>query len=217
MVKDNKIEENDGELTPMQLDSLKELGNIGSGHAITALSQLLNRKIDVSLTSVDLVPFWKLPEKFGGRDTLVFGILSFVEESQPLIILQIFEKESLINIVNSIVTDEKLDINQIQSISDIDEYLLSSISEIGNILTGHYASALADLMETKLVPGVPNVAFDTLGAIMDQVIARSAEFSDLMILINTNLVVEELKIKAILVFLPLEEGLKRLFKAIHVD
>ena len=50
MVKENKIEENDGELTPMQLDSLKELGNIGSGHAITALSQLLNRKIDVSLT-----------------------------------------------------------------------------------------------------------------------------------------------------------------------
>jgi len=70
--------EEDMKLTPAQMDSLKELGNIGSGHAITALSQLMERRIEMSLTSVDVIPFWKLPEKFGGEEVEVFGILSSV-------------------------------------------------------------------------------------------------------------------------------------------
>jgi chemotaxis protein CheC len=47
-------------LTPKQLDLLKEMGNIGSGHAITALSNLLNNEIEVSLTSAEIIPFWKV-------------------------------------------------------------------------------------------------------------------------------------------------------------
>ena len=89
---DNKKDEESIKLTPYQLDSLMELGNIGSGHAITALSQLMDKRIDMSLTSVDMIPFWKLPEKFGGEETEVFGILSSVQGEQNLSILQIFPK-----------------------------------------------------------------------------------------------------------------------------
>ena len=73
-------------LTPAQMDSLMELGNIGSGHAITALSQLMEKRISMSLTSVDLIPFWKLPEIFGGEEIEVFGILSSVQGDQNLLI-----------------------------------------------------------------------------------------------------------------------------------
>ena len=215
--KEDVIEYGNIKLSPMQLDSLMELGNIGSGHAITALSQLLDRKIDVFLTSVDLIPFWELPDKFGGREVEVFGILSLVKEKQPLSILQIFAKESLINLVNIIAIDEKIDTQNMKSFLDLDEYLQSTIVELGNILSGHYANALADLMETKLVPDVPDVAFDSLGAIMDGVIAKSAEISDLMILINTKMAIEELDINGMLLFLPSPSGLKEIFKAINIE
>ena len=33
-------------LTDMQFDVLKEIGNIGAGNATTALSQMINMKID---------------------------------------------------------------------------------------------------------------------------------------------------------------------------
>ncbi len=203
-------------LTPYQLDSLKELGNIGSGNAITALSQLLNTRVEVSLTSLELIPFWKLPDEFGGRETNVFGILSDIEGTQNLSILQIFTKESIINVINYL-SGEKIDINEIIKLSDLDEVILSTISEVGNILAGHYANALADLMEIALIPSVPNLSFDSLGAIMDSVIARSAKIVDLMIMINTKMNIQDLHINGILVFLPAVETLNSLFKALNIE
>ena len=63
-------------LTDPQIDMLKELGNIGSGHAITALSEILNRNVEVSLTSVHINSFWEVPEVFGNPNTEVVGIYS---------------------------------------------------------------------------------------------------------------------------------------------
>ena len=220
MTKKEKIENDflldDIKLTPFQLDSLKELGNIGSGNAITALSQLLNTRVEVSLTSLELIPFWKLPDELGGRDTEVFGILSDIEGNQNLSILQIFTKESIINVINYL-SGENIDINNINQLSDLNDVILSTISEVGNILAGHYANALADLMEIALVPSVPNLSFDSLGAIMDSVIARSAKILDLMIMINTKMNIEDLHIKGIIVFLPEVETLNSLFKALNIE
>ena len=36
-------------LTDMQFDVLKEIGNIGAGNATTALSQMINMKIDMNV------------------------------------------------------------------------------------------------------------------------------------------------------------------------
>jgi len=44
------------DLTPVQLDALREIGNIGAGNSATALSQVLNKKIDMNVPRVSLVP-----------------------------------------------------------------------------------------------------------------------------------------------------------------
>ena len=212
-----KNDNEDIHLTPLQIDSLMELGNIGSGHAVTALSQLMDKYIEMSLTSVDLIPFWRLPEKFGGEETEVFGILSSVKGEQILSILQIYPKESVINMLNSLCDEKAINTNEVKILSDLDEISLSTITEVGNILSGHYTNALADLMETKLVPGVPDVAFDSLGAIMSGVIAKTSEAIDLMILINTQMIIEDLNLNGIFCFLPAVETLNNLFKAINIE
>ncbi|MDE6233014.1 MAG: chemotaxis protein CheC, partial [Lachnospiraceae bacterium] len=51
----SKIDLND--LSSMQYDVLKELGNIGAGNATTALSQLVNAKIDIGVPQVRLLGF----------------------------------------------------------------------------------------------------------------------------------------------------------------
>jgi chemotaxis protein CheC len=204
-------------LTPAQIDSLMELGNIGSGHAITALSQLMDKRIEVSLTSVDIVPFWKLPERFGGEENEVFGILSSVKGEQNLSILQLFPKESTINMINSLSEGKNIESSEVKILSDLDDSSLSTITEVGNILSGHYANALADLMEIKLVPDVPDVAFDVLRAIMNGVIAKTSETLDLTIIINTKLEIEDLNLEAIFCFLPAVDTLNKLFKAINLE
>ena len=107
-----------------------------------------------------------------------------------------------------------LDINQIE---DLDEFSLSIISEIGNILTGHYTSALANLMSTKLIPEVPNIALDTLETITNSLTAKYSQRIDHFVIIKTTLKIEELELIGTFCFIPDVNTLERIFKAIEVD
>ena len=44
-------------ISSLHLDILKEIGNIGAGNAATALSNLLNKKIDMNVPNVRIVSF----------------------------------------------------------------------------------------------------------------------------------------------------------------
>ena len=203
-------------LTPEQLDTLKELGNIGSGHAITALSKLLNSEIEVSLTSAEIIPFWKVPELFDSPNVEVFGIYSEITFNSDLSIIQIFTKESIINLINLLNTSNKIFHEKISIVEDLDDYSISIITEIGNILTGNYISALADLLSTQLIPNVPIVALDTLGAMLNGIIAKYSQLSDYLVLIKTKVALPEIKLNCIMGFIPCMDILKNLFKILNI-
>ena len=59
------------DLSPAQLDALKEIGNIGAGNSATALSQVINRRIDMNVPKVALVPLEAVPDLVGGPDAIV--------------------------------------------------------------------------------------------------------------------------------------------------
>ena len=211
MTKNNK-QKGGYKLTPEQVDTLKELGNIGSGHAITALSKLLNRDIDVSLTEAEIIPFWNVPEVFDTPYVEVFGIYSEIPFGSDLSIMQIFTKESLINLINILSISDKISNDKIRSIKDIDELT----KEIGNILTGHYTSALADLLSIKLIPNVPTIALDTLNAILNSIVGKYSQFSDYVVLIRTKMMLSDININGIICFIPCLDILKNIFKILNL-
>ena len=55
----------------LRIDALKELGNIGAAHAVTGLSKLLAKRIDVNVTSVDLIPVKIIYNFFNGPESMV--------------------------------------------------------------------------------------------------------------------------------------------------
>ena len=71
------------DLSNMQMDALKEIGNIGAGNAATALAQMINSKIDMSVPEVSILEFDKVPELIGGADIYVVGIYLTVSGSAP--------------------------------------------------------------------------------------------------------------------------------------
>jgi len=204
------------ELTEAQLDMLKEMGNIGSGHAITALSELLNKNVEVSLTSAEIYSFWKVPEVFDNTNMEVVVVYSEIPVNSDLAIVQIFPKESIINLINLLNNSDKKSIDAINSHDDLDDFSYSIINEIGNILSGHYASALADLLSIKLIPNVPKVAIDTLNAILGGIIAKYSKLIDYLILINTKLMVSALNINGTICLIPSIKVLKSLFEILNV-
>lgn len=209
-------EEDNFQLTQDQIDALMELGNIGSGNAITALSHLLEKRIDVSLTSGEIIPFWKLSNKLGDSNTEVFGINSIVKGETYLNILQIFTKKSIFNLVDILSEQKKQEKVPIKNLDDFDEYTISLIVEIGNILAGHYTSALADLLSTKYIPDVPFLALDKLGAIINEFLATCSEDLDFILMINTKLKIEDLDFFGILCFIPSVETLDKLFEKLDL-
>jgi len=200
-------------LTPEQLDSLRELGNIGSGNAVVALSELINKRVEVSLTGIKIIHFWDLNKIFPDPDAEIFGICSNIKGEHNLTLLQIFTKESIINIINIISENS---IENINNIEELDDLTKSTISEIGNILAGHYASSLANLMSIKLIPDVPDLALDTIGAICNSVAANYSKLTDSIIIINTKIKIEELNIDGIICFIPSVETIERIFKILNI-
>lgn len=206
----------DVELTPEQLDLLKELGNIGSGHAITALSKLLDNNVEVSLTSVNIIPFWEIPELFNNKKNNVFGIISNINEESQLTIVQVYSKDSIINLINNLTVYEKLSADKIKLLSDLDEFSHSIIKEIGSILAGHYSNSLADLLSTKLIPTFPQIALDNVNAMLNYIIAKYSQISDYSIIIKTMLEVKEIKLNGVICLIPNLNLLKNLFEILNI-
>jgi len=215
---ENKNLENfmDIKLSSEQLDVLKELGNIGSGHAITALSNLLNSKVRVELTSVKIIPFWKIPELFDNPNADVFGIFSKIADKENLSIIQIFTKESVINLINRLTEFDKIFIENIESINDLDQLSYSIINEIGNILAAHYSNALADLMSIKIVPDIPKLALDNLTALLNEIIAKYSQLSDYTIIIKTKLSTKKMKLDGIICLIISMNALYDLFNILKI-
>jgi chemotaxis protein CheC len=131
-------------------------------------------------------------------------------------IFQIFTKKSIINLINILNECNNLFPDNIKRINDLDELVYSIISEIGNLLSGHYANALADLLSIKLVPDVPKITLDNLNAMLNSTIAKYSRYSDFLIFIKTQLSMQNIKIKGTICFIPSLEVLNRLFKILEI-
>jgi len=146
----------------------------------------------------------------------IFGIYSEIHLESDLSIIQIFTKESLINLIKYLNEDFNLSADKIRIIEDLDDLSLSIITEIGNILSGHYANALADFLSIKLIPNVPIVALDTLNAMLNGIIAKYSQISDYLVLINTKLAMKDIDLNCVICFIPSLNILENLFNLLNI-
>ena len=63
------------DLKELQLDALKEVANIGAGHAATALSQLTSRTIMINVPEVNVRPLEEVPDLLGRADEVIAAVL----------------------------------------------------------------------------------------------------------------------------------------------
>lgn len=172
----------DGEFTQLsalQLDALREIGNVGAGNAATALSQLINRKINMSVPTVSVAPIGDVPDLVGGPETLVAGVFLRVFGEAPSSILFLLPRESAFALIDTLMhrtnrTDYEM--------TEMDE---SALKEIGNILAGSYLNALAHFTQITLLPSIPALAIDMAGAILSIILAQLGQVGDYALVIET--------------------------------
>lgn len=174
-------------ITSMHLDILKEIGNIGAGHAATALSTLLDKKIDMKVPSVQVVSFDQMMDMAGGPDNVVVSVFLRIEGEAPGSMFFLLPLEQASMYIRSMIQDRSFSFNA----PPYSELGLSAMQELGNILSGSYLSSLSDFTNLKLLPSVPALSVDMAGAIIGFGLLEISQVSDYAIVIDTALKEEE--------------------------
>jgi len=103
----------------------------------------------------------------------------------------------------------------------LDEFSLSALQELGNIIAGSYLSALSDFTGMRISPSVPELGIDMAGAILGYGLVEFSQVGDFAIIIDTFLsesdVVDEQDINGHFFLLPSPESFGAIFNALGVN
>lgn len=176
----------ENEISEMHLDVLKEIGNIGAAHAATSLSQLLGHKIDMRVPNVKLVSFDEMFELAGGTEKIVAGIFLRIEGDLTGSMFFVLTMESAAEFLRKLMNDPEFTFTALEDLG----LGASALQELGNILSGSYLSALSDFTSLNIYPTVPSLSVDMVGAIVSFGLIEVSQYSDEVIVIETEILQE---------------------------
>jgi len=152
--------ENVRDLKESQLDAMREVANIGAGHAATALSQMTNRKIMITVPRVNVRPLEEASDIVGTPDQVTAAVLMHMMGDLTGRALLMFPEGAAKTLCDFLLRRE---LGTTQTFGEMER---SSIKEAGNILASAYLNALSDFMGMMLVPSVPSLVIDLNGAVL---------------------------------------------------
>lgn len=194
-------------LSMIQLDALKEVSNIGAGNAATALSMLLNKKVDMSVPSVNVVRLEDIVEATGENE--VAGTVVRVLGDIAGNILLVFEEDTVKKIIGRLIgSEDGIDSEMGQSV----------LCEIANIISASYMNSIAQLTNLEIAPSVPAVAYDMLGAILTTTFIESNQYDEYILDIETIFLDDtEENIGGHFYYIPMPGSLEKILKSIGIS
>lgn len=166
------------EMSEEYFDVLKELGNIGAGNATTALSQMMQCKVDMSVPQVRLMEFKELGKIMGGEEIIMAGIYLGIEGDIAGSIMFLLEKQAARHLVDKLM-------GMSMEGEEFSEMEFSALKEVGNIITAAYLNSLSSLTGLRIQPSVPDLTVDMAGAILSVPAIEFGTLGDKMLLIQT--------------------------------
>jgi chemotaxis protein CheC len=197
------------DLTPAEMDALREVGNVGTGNASTALSKILNRTIDIDIPITKFIPVEKFADEMGGAEQEVMGIYLATEGDVIGETLFMFPKEGAFNLIDLMMGQEPGTTKQ------VDEMGESAFKEMSNIFTGAYLTSLSNMLGISILPGVPHTATDMTQAIIDSVLVQLVKKSDQLLFVRTRINVQGCKIDGTFMLFFDPDSLGRILQLLH--
>lgn len=187
------------QIDSMQFDVLKEIGNIGAGNATTALSTMINGKVDMNVPKVALLEFKDLPDMVGGAENIVVGILITLEGEINGMMMFMMEQRSAYHLVNLLMGKSAED----ESFTEME---LSALKEIGNIIAGAYLSSLSTLINIRIDASVPYMSIDMAGAILSVPAIEFGKVGDKALIIETQFSKDDSDVNGYFILIPTLES-----------
>jgi chemotaxis protein CheC len=189
------------DLTDMQIDALREVGSIGAGHAATALSQLVDHRIDLEVPQLEMLPIGSVPDVFGGPETLVGAVYDRMLGDLGGGLLFVAPRDSSLALVDLM---RNRPVGTAKSFGAEEE---ATITHVASILASSYIASIARLADLNILPARPSFALDMAGAILQVVTAEIGMRAENALLLRTRFFNDETTVDAYMFFLPDPDGL----------
>jgi len=203
-------------LNTIQLDAIKEIGNIGTGNAATALSKLLSKVVEMDVPKVELVSIYELSEYYGSPTMPVASVFVRSEGKFSCSVIFIDSEEGANEMVKMWLSVYFGDFAAEALPHDMMD---SGLAELGNIIIGSFLGAVNALIETTFHISVPGVAHDMLGSILDVVASMFGVFGEYALVISTTLRIsgaEDVNMDGNIILLPDPDALELLLRKLQV-
>jgi chemotaxis protein CheC len=148
------------DLKESQLDAIREVANIGAGHAATALSGMTNRTIMITVPRVYVRPLEEACDLVGAPDAVVAAVLMHMMGDLTGRAMVLFPQRAAHTLCDLLFR------RPLGATTELGEMEQSGLKEAGNILASAYLNALSDFMGMMLVPSVPSLVIDLSGAVL---------------------------------------------------
>jgi chemotaxis protein CheC len=182
-------------LSDMQADALRETGNIGAGHAATALSQLVGHMVSIDVPTLEVLGVGEVPELFGGPEVLVVGVHIRLLGDMGGSMLFMIERSSALALVDLM---HARPIGSARAFGPDEEAL---VSDVASTLASAYLAAVGRLANISLLPARASSTLDMSGAIMQTVTSDAAMRADVALLLKTRFYDADTSVDAYLFFL----------------
>jgi len=167
------------ELEEIQFDALREVANMGAGHAATALSQMTNSRIMVNVPRLQVARLEEVPELITEPDSIVAAVMMHLLGDVTGRTLLILPRDSAMRLSEILLRREK---GAVRVFGELEQ---SAIKEAGNILCAAYVNALSDFMGMMILPSVPSLVIDLCAAVLTTAYSDFSSDSDYVFSIET--------------------------------
>lgn len=199
------------EISEMAMDAMREISSIGSGNAATALSSVLDKRVKMTLPEVKVLGFNEAVRKLGGPETIVAATL--VQMSGEINGIMLFlQRIDFINIVL-----ESVSLMPIKDYSELNEFDVSALNEVGNIIISTYVNAVTKFTDISVTLSVPAIAINMLGGLLSVPMAELGEQTDKIMVLDGKFHCDDKEVYCGLLMLPDVESLNYLMKKLGVE
>ena len=199
-------------LKALQLDALREVANIGAGHAATALSQMINSTIMISVPTINVSRLEEVPPQISAPEEPVAAVLMHMLGDLTGRTLLVFPKPTAVRLAELMLRRPQ------GSSTDLGEMEQSAIKEAGNILSSAYMNALSKFMGLMLLPSPPSLAIDMSTAVLTTAYLQFGSERDYVFCIESEFMMTDTaeRLRGFFLLIPDTESLAKILRTVRV-
>ena len=184
------------DMNSMQIDAIREIGSIGTGNAVSALSSIMNTPIKMDVPKIKIEEFDDAVYAVGSPEDIVMAVLVTMSGDMDGMMMFLVEKQGINEILGHIISENVDDLFQISEMG------LSALTEVGNIMISSYVNAIAQMASMNIELSVPAAAVNMLGGILTVPMAELGYETDKLMMIDGSMTIEDKKFNNTILMLP---------------